>query len=142
MSQSGISKLNGLQQQVAPQVVRRPKSSDNANALSFKDTLQSQLNRAGRPQNSLQQAEAPLLKFSNHAVERMRTRGVKFSSDELQKIGNAIDTAAKKGAKDTLVLTDKSALVVSVKNNTVVTVMDKNQMKENVFTNIDSTVMI
>ncbi|HRO66044.1 MAG TPA: hypothetical protein PL182_00615 [Pseudobdellovibrionaceae bacterium] len=29
-----------------------------------------------------------------------------------------------------------------MKNNTVVTVMDKNALKENVFTNIDSTIVM
>ena len=54
----------------------------------------------------------------------------------------AVDKAAAKGSKNTLLLTDSSALIVSVKDRTVVTVMDKHAMKENVFTNIDSTVVI
>lgn len=91
-----------------------------------------------KPSNGL---EAPL-KFSSHAVERMRSRGISFSPDKMKDIEAAVGKAAQKGSKDTLVLTDNSALIVSVKNNTVVTVMDKNAMKENVFTNIDSTVMV
>lgn len=82
------------------------------------------------------------LKFSNHAVERMQMRGIQFTPEQLNKIENAVQKAAAKGAKDTLLLTDTSALIVSVKNNTVVTVLDKTNMKDNVFTNIDSTVMI
>jgi flagellar operon protein len=82
------------------------------------------------------------IKFSNHAVERMQTRGISYTPERLQKLDEAVKKAAAKGSKDTLVLMDDSALIVSVKNNTVVTVMDKNNMKENVFTNIDSTVMI
>jgi flagellar operon protein len=60
----------------------------------------------------------------------------------MTKIEGAVNKAAAKGAKDTLLLTDASALIVSVKDKTVVTVMDKAQLKDNVFTNIDSTVMI
>lgn len=82
------------------------------------------------------------LKFSNHAIERMQTRGISYTPERLQKLDEAVKKAAAKGSKDTLVLMDDSALIVSVKNNTVVTVMDKNNMRENVFTNIDSTVMI
>ena len=85
---------------------------------------------------------ASSLKFSTHAVERMRSRGISFSPETMKNIEGAVAKAAQKGSKDTLVLTDNSALIVSVKNNTVVTVMDKNAMKENVFTNIDSTVMV
>ncbi len=82
------------------------------------------------------------LRFSNHAIERMQSRGISYTPESLGRIEDAIKKAASKGSKDTLVLMDESALIVSVKNNTVVTVMDKNALKENVFTNIDSTVVI
>lgn len=85
---------------------------------------------------------ATSLKFSTHAVERMRSRGISYAPEMMKSIETAVQKAAAKGSKDTLVLTDDSALIVSVKNNTVVTVMDRNAMKENVFTNIDSTVMV
>ena len=81
------------------------------------------------------------LKFSNHSLERMHSRGITYSADQMKSIESAVAKAAAKGSKDTLVLTDNSALIVSVKNGTVVTVMDRAAMKENVFTNIDSTVM-
>ncbi len=80
------------------------------------------------------------LKFSSHAVERMRLRGLSFDQQALAKIQGAVDRAAAKGAQNALVLSDAAALIVSVKNNVVVTVMDKSQLKENVFTNIDSAV--
>lgn len=81
------------------------------------------------------------LKFSNHSLERMHSRGITYTTDQMKSIENAVAKAAAKGSKDTLVLTDNSALIVSVKNQTVVTVMDRQTMKDNVFTNIDSTVM-
>lgn len=84
---------------------------------------------------------ATSLKFSNHSLERMHSRGISYSPEQMKSIENAVAKAAAKGSKDTLVLTDSSALIVSVKNGTVVTVMDRAAMKENVFTNIDSTVM-
>lgn len=86
--------------------------------------------------------EATKLKFSNHAIERMQSRGISYSPEDLTRLDGAIQKAAAKGSKDTLVLMDSSALIVSVKNNTVVTVMDKNALKENVFTNIDSTIVM
>jgi len=82
------------------------------------------------------------LKFSNHAVERMMHRGIRFAPEDLERLDQAVQKAESKGAKDTLVLLNDSALIVSVKNKTVVTVMDKAGLKENVFTNIDSTVVI
>lgn len=86
--------------------------------------------------------EAARLKFSNHAVDRMQSRGIRFSPEEMGRIESAVTKAASKGAKDTLLLTDNAALIVSVKDKTVVTVMDKMALKENVFTNIDSTVVV
>jgi flagellar operon protein len=88
-------------------------------------------------------AQAPsTLKFSNHAIDRMQSRGIRFSPDELGKIQGAVSKAAGKGSKDALLITDNAALIVSVKDNTVVTVMDKASLKDNVFTKIDSTVVI
>ena len=84
----------------------------------------------------------PNLKFSNHAVERMKDRGIFFHPEEIGRLNNVVQKAAAKGAKEALILMNDNALIVSVKNNTVVTVMDKNALKENVFTNIDSTVII
>ncbi len=84
---------------------------------------------------------AASLKFSNHAIERMHSRGISYTPETMKNIETAVAKAAAKGSKDTLVLTGDSALIVSVKNNTVVTVMDRQAMRENVFTNIDSTVM-
>ncbi len=82
------------------------------------------------------------IKFSNHAVERMQSRGISFNQEDLTRLNEAVDRAAAKGSKDTLVLMNDSALICSVKNKTVVTVMDKTALKENVFTNIDSTIVM
>lgn len=106
---------------------------------SFQQTLD-QLKNAPSPQ--VGNVENTGLKFSTHAVERMRTRGVQFGPEQMQKLNSAVEKARAKGAKETLVLADNAALIVSVKNNTVVTVMDSQALKENVFTNIDSTVVI
>lgn len=82
------------------------------------------------------------VKFSNHAIERMSSRGIKFAPEDMQKLNEAVSRAAAKGSKDSLILMNDSALIVSVKNKTVVTVMDKTALKENVFTNIDSTIVM
>jgi flagellar operon protein len=82
------------------------------------------------------------IKFSNHAIERIRSRGIQMGPEVMTKLSEAVDRAEKKGSKETLVLMDNAALIVNIKNKTVVTAMDKNMMKENVFTNIDSTVIL
>lgn len=82
------------------------------------------------------------LTFSQHAQDRLRSRNISFSPEQLQQLEGAVTSVAQKGGKDSLVMVGDAALVVSVKNRTVVTAMDRQQMKGNVFTNIDSAVII
>jgi flagellar operon protein len=82
------------------------------------------------------------VKFSQHAQDRLKARNITFSANELASLEGAVNSVARKGGKDSLVMMGDSALVVSVKNRTVVTAMDRAQMKGNVFTNIDSAVII
>jgi flagellar operon protein len=53
-----------------------------------------------------------------------------------------VDKAATKGSRESLLLMENMALVVSVKNRTVITAVDNDKLKENVFTNIDSAVVL
>jgi flagellar operon protein len=83
-----------------------------------------------------------LVRFSHHAEQRLAQRGIRLDSEQLNRIGGAIDKAAAKGAKDSLVLYQDMALIVNVKNRTVVTAMDGASMKDHVFTQIDSTILV
>ncbi len=83
-----------------------------------------------------------LIKFSSHATSRLRSRGIDMSAEQLRKLSEAVDKAASKGLDDTLVLTKEAAFIVSVKNRTVVTAMDRSQMDGNVFTNIEGAVIM
>jgi flagellar operon protein len=89
--------------------------------------------------NSLKQLTR--LRFSGHALGRLADRGVRLSDDKAMRLENAVDAAEKKGARESLVLLDELAFVVSVKNRTVVTACDMQGIKEGVFTKIDSTVL-
>lgn len=90
--------------------------------------------------NILEQAQE--LRFSQHAQERLQARNIAFSADQLKQLEGAVNSVAQKGGRDSLVMLGDAALVVSVKNRTVVTAMDRTQMKGNVFTNIDSAIVI
>ena len=82
------------------------------------------------------------VRFSQHAQDRLQARGISFSANDLQKLEGAVDTVARKGGRESLVMIGDAALVVSVKNRTVVTAVDRESMKGNVFTNIDSAVVL
>ncbi|GAA0134152.1 TIGR02530 family flagellar biosynthesis protein [Paenibacillus sp. YSY-4.3] len=99
---------------------------------------------AARPQNATfeEMLQNRLLHFSNHAVKRLEQRGIQLQPEQLHQIESAIDNAAAKGAKDSLILLKDMALIVNVHNRTVVTAMDGNSMKDNVFTQIDSAIII
>ena len=102
------------------------------------------------PPNQLQSVQAQPnltqasqgLKFSAHATQRLRERQIQFDPETLAKLNDAITKADSKGVQDTLILTDKAALIVSVPNRTVVTAMDRNNLSGNVFTNIDGAIII
>jgi flagellar operon protein len=91
--------------------------------------------------SELDQIRAPL-KFSAHASQRLKERKIEFDPAMMAKISDAIDKADAKGIDDTLVLTKDAALIVNVKNRTVITAMDRAQMTGNVFTNIDGAVIV
>ena len=82
------------------------------------------------------------LKFSAHAAQRLQDRKIALDAPTMVKVNNAIDKAAAKGVDDTLILTKDAALIVSVKNRTVITAMDRASLAGNVFTNIDGAVII
>lgn len=81
------------------------------------------------------------LKFSAHAEKRLASRGIAFSPEEMQNLSAAVDRAAAKGARESLILLGDTAFVVSVRNRTVITAIDGPNLKDNVFTNIDSAVI-
>lgn len=84
----------------------------------------------------------PELKISAHAQKRMRDRGITLSPQEMVGVQEAVGKAQTKGCRDSLVVLDRGALIVSVENQTVVTAVDHQSLKENVFTNIDSAVFV
>ena len=82
------------------------------------------------------------VKFSQHALQRLQSRNIQLDQAEMSKLNNAVEKAAQKGAKESLVLMNDLALIVSVINKTGITAMDGASIKDNVFTNIDSAVIV
>jgi flagellar operon protein len=82
------------------------------------------------------------ISFSAHAKQRISDRGIDLTPDDIDRIGDGINRAAQKGAKDSLVMLRDLAFVVSVNNRKVVTAVDQQNLRDNVFTNIDSAVFV
>ena len=96
---------------------------------SFENYLKAQIDRQSA------------VRFSAHAQRRLEARNIDFGDENVVRLEQAVDQAAQKGARESLILMDDLALVVSVKNRVVITAIDAHNRKENVFTNIDSVVL-
>ena len=104
------------------------KSPSIEKGLDFKSILTEKLNSSE-------------LKFSSHAEKRLAMRGIELDETDLDELCRAVDLAESKGSRDALILHEKAAFVVSIKNRTVITAIDGDNLKERVVTNIDSAVL-
>ncbi|HJF31067.1 MAG TPA: flagellar protein [Sporosarcina psychrophila] len=82
------------------------------------------------------------LKISKHASERLTERNIHISDAEWAHVNEKVNEAKAKGIKDSLVLMDQAALIISAKNSTVITAMDRMEAKDQLFTNIDGTIVL
>lgn len=78
--------------------------------------------------------------FSKHASMRLNSRNLQLSNAQIKRVEDGIKRAEEKGIRDSLVLVDNIALLVNIKNKTVVTAIDNNI--EKVYTNIDGAVIV
>lgn len=81
------------------------------------------------------------VKFSKHAMGRLTDRNIELTEGQIDRLNSGTKQASQKGINESLVLVDDMAFIVNIKNNTVITAMDKNSSEENVFTNIDGAVI-
>lgn len=89
-----------------------------------------------------QVSETQALKISKHATERLAERNISISELEWQHVTEKVFEARAKGVNQPLVLLDQAALIISAKNATVITALDRIEAKQQVFTNIDGTIVL
>lgn len=82
------------------------------------------------------------LTFSKHAAERLEQRNIDLDTAKIEKLNKAIDKAKTKGVNTALILMNGTAFIANVKSKTIITTATEEQLKENVFTNIDGAVII
>lgn len=82
------------------------------------------------------------VKFSKHASNRLATRNIQLTSEEMNRINSAVSKASSKGIKDALILMDNKVFIASVQNKTIITASTEDDLKDNVFTNIDGAVIV
>lgn len=86
-------------------------------------------------------AQGPVT-FSAHAQARLEERNIQLGAPEMEQLTDAVDKVQQKGSRESLVLMKDLALVVNVRNRNVITALDGPNMREKVFTNIDSTIIV
>ena len=106
------------------------KVQENSGAGSFAEQLRDKLGNKE-------------VEFSSHAIRRLESRQIDVSeNDRIERLNRGVELAAEKGSEESLILVDSTAFIVSVKNNTVITTVSADDLKGNVFTNIDSAVIV
>lgn len=143
-----MSKVNSL---LIPNVSTLPsdvQKAEKANALKpgEQSEFKGLVDKLAKPDFLHPQVDAKdvgeKVNVSSHAAKRLQERNIELDGNEYMKIKEAISKLRNKGGHDSLVITQKAAYVVDVDKNTVVTAVDKNNMNENVFTKIDSTIFM
>ncbi|GAA0365091.1 TIGR02530 family flagellar biosynthesis protein [Bacillus horti] len=123
----------GHSYQINAHPIHKPLQQQKVNKGQFKTAFELQL------QQTLIHSD---VKFSQHARTRMEERGIEMNQDLIQKINQGVSKAQTKGAKESLFLIDNHAFVVSVKNQTVITAMERDELQDQMVTNIDSAVLL
>ena len=72
----------------------------------------------------------------------MEERNIYLNEEDKTRLENAVSKISQKGGKDSLIMMDNVAYVVNIPNRTVVTAMDNQNLKENIFTQIDSAMIL
>lgn len=118
-------KINPLQQHHLTQLPLNKKANENPKT-DFKHML----------------INAQDVKVSKHAKQRLIDRNIHINDKQWQTISTKMQEAKQKGITDSVVITQEAALLVSTKNNTVVTAMNRDEAANRIFTNINGTILI
>jgi len=104
--------------------------NDDADKDSFKSILTEMLRNNSE------------VNFSKHAVKRAIDHNIELTDESLSRLNEGVKMASEKNLEEPLILVGNTAFLVNIPNNTVITAVDSSDMKGNVFTNIDGTVII
>ena len=129
ITNAGALKLQHASAQLQTQGIAGT-GANTGTKVQFADVLQKEADKAQSVQ------------FSKHAAQRVRERGIEMTDSLLTNLNQAVQKAKEKGSRDVVVIGESGAFIVNVPHNIVVTTMSGAEMKENIFTNIDSAVLM
>lgn len=125
-----IQRVSGLQRRDAPPA-RVPQGKP---AAGFGDLLQQELARTEQPPQGVA--------FSKHAISRAQERGIEVTPDLMDQLAGSVIRAQAKGATNILAMDAEKAFIINVPNARVITAITQEEMKQNIFTNIDGAVFL
>lgn len=82
------------------------------------------------------------INFSKHAMARAEQRGIELTPDLTDKLADSVEKAREKGATNILAFDSTQAFIINIPYGRVITTMTQEEMKENIFTNIDGAVIL
>jgi len=114
--------------------------SESSNGLSPAPASTARVSSAPQGDFAAQLAQMQDLRFSNHAQKRLQTRQIALTPEDVLRLSQAVDKAAQRGGRESLVLVDDLAFLVNVQERVVITAIDPKHRGEGVFTQVDSVV--
>ena len=126
-----IQRVSGLQRREAPQARVQQQGQTGG---GFGAMLQEELSRTGQPAQSVA--------FSKHAINRAQERGIEVTPDLMDQLAGSVIRAQAKGATNILAMDAEKAFIINVPSAKVITAITQEEMKENIFTNIDGAVFL
>lgn len=106
--------------------VKKKSATDKKTETQFKDVL----------------ANKQSLKVSKHAKERLVERNIMINESQWKQINDKMKEAKQKGVTDSVIVTKDATLIVSNKNNTVVTALNNEEAQSKIFTNINGLILL
>lgn len=80
--------------------------------------------------------------FSKHAIARAEERGIEVTPELVDQLAGSVERAQAKGVTNVLAFDATRAFIINVPHNRVITTLSQDEMKENIFTNIDGAVLL
>lgn len=135
-----IDRVQGLGAQAAPGGAQAPQAQKAAQKGSFGQMLQQM--QQSQAQQAASTGPQQAINFSKHAISRAEERGIELTPALMEQLAGSVEKAQEKGAKNILAFNANQAFIINVPYGRVITTMSQDEMKENIFTNIDGAVLL
>lgn len=130
ISNNNFASIQQIQNQILQNNKPKKQQTEQQNSNSFNQILEEK-------KTAVINSE---LKFSKHANQRLSSRNIDLSGEQIERLEHGANKAREKGITESLVMVDNLAFIVNIKNNTVITAV--NDTEDTVFTNIDGAVIM